>query len=118
MGGLWFHSRSLNASLPFHNKDDALADVGGMIADSFELVRNPEQVCCPLKDEGVVLQGWNSPRASQHGHQVMAHQVIAHVDNVIFCPDGSCSPRVPVGKGLHRFLQDASCLPAKFEQAV
>src|SRR5437868_4079203 len=89
-----------------------------MIAHSFEFVGNPEQVGSTLQDEGVMLKGRDGSCSCKHGHQVMAHQVIADVDNIILFPDVACSIDVTVRKCLHGPLQDSPCLLAQVKDTT
>src|SRR5437588_531431 len=100
--------RTLNAGLAFYNKDDTFANVATMISYAFQLVRDPQQVGCALQDEGVILQGRDSASSGQHGHQIMAHQVVAHIHNVIFFPDIFRGLYITIGECLHRATQDLS----------
>src|SRR6266567_1902382 len=96
----------------------AFTDVGGMIAHSFEFVGNPEQVGSTLQDEGVMLKGRDGSCSCKHGHQVMTHQVIADIDNIILFPDVACSIDITVRKGLHGPLQDSPRLLAQVKDTA
>src|SRR5579875_95526 len=91
--------------LAFDGEDEALADVGAVVGDALQFVRDPEQVGRALEDERVVLQRGNSARARHHRHQIVAYQVIAHVNNVILLPDVARALCIALSERLHRALQ-------------
>ena len=89
-----------------------------MIAHSFKFVGNPEEVGCTLQNEVVLLKSWDRSSPCKHSHQVMAHLMVAHVDDVILIPDGAGGIRVAVRKRFHGSLQDSSCLLAQVEDTT
>src|SRR5947209_7246854 len=107
-----------NTGLTPDDEEDALANIGGMIANSFKFVRNPQEVGGPLQDVGVILESRDGSSACKHGHKVMAHLVIAHVDDVILFPAGACGIRIAICKRLHGPLQDLPRLLAQFEDTL
>jgi hypothetical protein len=104
-----------NTGLTLDHEEDAFADIGSMISHSFEFVGNPEEVGCTLQNEVVLLESRDRSSPCKHSHQVMAHFMVAYVDDVILIPDSASGFGVSVRKRLHGSLQDSSCLLAQVE---
>src|SRR6266849_9485251 len=115
MASLFLALLRQNTRLTSDNEEDALADIGSMIAHSFKFVGNPEEVGCTLQNEVVMLESRDGSSPCKQSHQVMAHLMVAHVDDVILIPDGARGIGVAVRKRLHGSLQDSSCLLAQVE---
>ena len=81
-------SRS-DACLSFQVEDDALTNIGAMISNAFEIVRDPEPVGHTLHDACILLQCRNGVDIVQHRHDVLADQVVTHIDYIVLMPDSA-----------------------------
>lgn len=57
-----------DASLSFQVEDDSLTNIGAMISNAFEIVRDPEPLGHMLHDERILLQCRNHVDVGQHHH--------------------------------------------------
>jgi hypothetical protein len=73
-----------------------------MISNAFEIVRDPEPVGHALHDARVLLQCWDRMDVSQHRHQIMADQMLAHIDYVVLLPDEARCMRIALFNSTHR----------------
>src|ERR1700730_18497709 len=77
---------------------------------------DPEPVGHALHDARVLSQGRDRMHPCQHGHDIMAYEMVAHIDNVILLPDPPCGMSIVLFKSTHRFSQHSTCLLTKIKQ--
>ena len=105
-----------DASLSYQVEDDSLTNIGAMISNAFEIVRDPEPVGHTLHDARILLQCRNGVDVGQHRHDVLANQMVAHIDHVVLMPDSARRTCVALFKGMQHTLEQVVCLLSQLNQ--